>query len=289
MTGYGAGRTEHNGMTIAIEMRSVNNRYLDIVTKIPRTLSHLEMDIKKIIQAYFKRGRIEVYVSLSGDIQTNKTLHIDWNLLDQYVHQLQAAKAKYALVGEIPLETLTTIDGIFTIDDDGLDTSIVDDRIKAATHIVCKKLKTHRESEGEFLMEDVKQRLTIVQQLLHTIRDNQQIIATQYKERILARLHEHLENTGTIEQTDLIKDVAVLAEKGDITEEVTRLASHIEYFQTVTDTDEVIGRKLDFITQEMHREVNTIGAKSVDPELSTTVVKLKSEIEKIKEQIQNIE
>lgn len=289
MTGYGEHRTEYNGMDIAIEMRSVNNRYLDIVTKLPRTFSHLEIDIKKIVQSYFKRGRIEVYLSLSGDIRTNKTLHIDWDLLDQLMNQLRLVQEKYALSGSIPIETITMMDGVFSIDDQGIDTSTLDSLLKETIHSVCHDLRAHRTSEGAFLMEDIENKLAIVKELIYTVRANQQTIAKQYRQRILERITEHLDNTATVDPSSLIKDVAILAEKGDITEEITRLSSHVEHFQSVIVKDNIIGRKLDFITQEMHREVNTIGAKSVDPELSTIVVKLKSEIEKIKEQIQNIE
>lgn len=289
MTGYGIHSVEYNGTNITIEMRSVNNRYLDIITKIPRSFSHLETELKKAIQTYFKRGRIEVYITISGNSLSNKKLQLDWQLLDQYVENMQKAKEKYGLQDAISIESLTMIDDVFLINDVEMDTSMIDEQILQYISTVCEKLKAHRISEGEFLMKDIKHRVKKIKKLLDEVQSNQVNVQTHYRNRIMERITDYTKDLVEIDPSVLIKDIAILAEKGDITEEVTRLYSHVEHFYTVIEKDEEMGRKLDFITQEMHREVNTIGAKSVDPQLSNTVVTLKSEIEKIKEQIQNIE
>lgn len=289
MTGYGSHTFEVNDAQFTLEMRSVNNRYLDIVTKIPRSFMYLELDMKKLIQSYFKRGRIELFLQVSGQSFTEKSLHVDWDLLDQYMSKFEQMKKTYPVGVQVSADSLMMNDNIFTIEENDDITDDVSESILQAIKTVCEKLKDHRISEGKFLLDDIKMRLESVRTYVGEVTDNQESILNHYRDRLLERIKAHLDDHIEVDDSTLIKDVAVLAEKGDITEEVTRLHSHIEHFGDIISKDEVIGRKLDFIAQEMHREINTIGAKSVDPHLSQLVVKLKSEVEKIKEQIQNIE
>lgn len=289
MTGYGAHTFDIEGTQFTIEMRSVNNRYLDIVTKMPRSFMYLEVEMKKIIQTYFQRGRIEFFLTISGESLTNKAVQLDWDLLEQYMKKLQDVQSHYSLQMNVSTEALMMIDGVFTIDEDDIISDDINETLKKQIHLVCRKLKEHRISEGVFLLEDIEKRIDYMSTYVEEVAANQKTILAHYRQRLLERIREHLDNQIEVDDSVLIKDVAVLAEKGDITEEVTRLKSHLEHFVHVIKSDEVIGRKLDFIAQEMLREVNTIGSKSVDAHLSELVVKMKSEVEKIKEQIQNIE
>lgn len=202
---------------------------------------------------------------------------------------LSAAKEKYELKENIPLSVMTAIDGLFTIEDDGVLPDGIEQLIIDKLDHVCQAVIIHREKEGQFLIQDVEQRLEKLNDMLKVIQEKQSDILERYQERILTRVEDHVGNKINIDDNQLIKEIAMLAEKGDITEEITRLFSHMSHFSSVIKNEQPVGRKLDFITQEMHREINTIGAKSIEPDLSEAVVIIKSELEKIKEQIQNIE
>lgn len=289
MTGYGKHQLDSNGSHIVVEMRSVNNRYLDIITKIPRAWSHLEVDMKKILQTHFERGRIEITISSTPNAFSQRKLQLDWQLLNQFVENMQQVKQTYNLDGDISLDTLMTMEEIFLIEEADEDIGLADEEILQLVNTACDHLKTHRTSEGQYLIKDMQARMQTIHALLEQIEANQQIIQAHYRERMLERITSFMESHVEVDESTLVKELAILAEKGDITEEVTRLFSHLDHFTAIIQTDGAMGRKLDFITQEMHREANTIGAKSIDPALSNTIVTLKSEIEKIKEQIQNIE
>lgn len=289
MTGYGSHTVEHGETTISVEVRTVNSRYLDFFPKIPQSFNFLEGDIKEIIHQFFHRGRIEVFLSVVGMQSEEKTIQIDWDLMDQYIEQLQKAQKRYNLRSEIPISMLTEIEGLFTINEVEKNLGHIKQPILKAIKVSCEKVCHVRKKEGAFLFEDINEKLDNIEQLLNSLKGSQQEITERYRNRIEERINEYLQNKQVLENDRLYQEIALLAEKGDITEEITRLSSHIEQFRRISQNKGPIGRQLDFIIQEMHREVNTIGAKSVEPMTSQQVVSMKSNIEKMKEQVQNIE
>lgn len=290
MTGYGANTFSIDGTDITIEIRSVNSRYLDIVTKMPRYFHEYELEMKKVIQRSLSRGRIEVYITANGQTLTNKTLFADWQLMDEYTEVLKKINNRYEMKDDISLSMfLKNEDFISVAENDKTISSLQPDLLQGLKRVV-KQVVVSRASEGRYLHKDMEERVTKLKNMLLLIEERQNVMHEQYKNRIKQRIEVSINKEIEIDQAALIQEIAILAEKGDIAEEITRLNSHIEHFhQTLNSEIQPVGRNLDFITQEMHREINTIGSKSVDIKLSEFVVSVKSEIEKIKEQIQNVE
>lgn len=289
MTGYGSDAFQVGDTDVTVEIRSVNSRYLDFIPKIPRTLHHVEMDIKQVIQQHFYRGRIEVYITIAGDFLIERQLSVDWELMDQFIEQLTFAKNKYGIKEQLPLSALTSIEGLFAVQERKKEADDFMPRLLESVEKASNQVVASRKSEGKFLMEDIRNRIQTLENMLKSVEERKTHVYEHYRERIQKRIERHIGEVDETDRVHLLQEVALLAEKGDITEEITRLYSHFHHFRFVLDRHRPVGRKLDFISQEMHREVNTIGSKSVDAKISEWIVSMKSEIDKIKEQVQNIE
>lgn len=289
MTGYGVEARDIEEAHITIEMKSVNHRFLDIKVNLPHSWSFLEEKIKKIIKNYFYRGRIEVYVIIDNDYFIKKTLMTDWNLMDQYVNQYKLAKERYGLTGDLSVSSLSSIPELFKIQEVENQPSELFDYILETTERVCQQVQDSRSIEGEYLKKDIKNRVNSVHNMLLLIKESRPQVIKDYQARIYDRIKEYTPYAIKLDDQQLHQEISLLAEKGDISEELTRLESHISHFNETIDSDKPVGRKLDFIIQEMHREINTIGSKSTDNKISRRAIEIKSEIEKVKEQIQNIE
>ena len=288
MTGYGRKVLHIENTMVTIEIRSVNHRFLDIAIKLPRTFLFLEDKLKKTVQSQFTRGRIEVYISIEGDGFSNRTLQADWELIDQYVTHLDRAKQKYHLNGEISLTVLSSMQDFFHIKDTGGSLEKVHQLILEGTLDACKQVSVMRQEEGVYLTNDLTERLRSITETVLQLRTKRDIVRKEYQERIMERIRVYVDDEIS-KDGKFYQEIVLLAEKGDITEEITRLLGHIEHFERTMNSKEAAGRKLDFIIQEMHREANTIGSKSTDVSISEWTVSLKSMIEKMKEQVQNIE
>ncbi|MDC3412889.1 YicC/YloC family endoribonuclease [Terrihalobacillus insolitus] len=289
MTGYGRDVTTFHKAKITVEIRSVNHRFLDISTKIPRSLLFLEDKIKKTIQSFFHRGRLDIFISMEGEGVIQQELVVNWGLLDQFVTSLNNIKEQYDLKGEIPVDMVTTVDGLLTVQEVEQGHDEMKESILNAITIACEQVYEMRIQEGSELHSELDTRLGIIQDIVKNLGERREAVIIEYRERIRGRILEYTKDEFVNEESRVLQEIALLAEKGDITEEVLRLNSHVRQFRDTLNNDGAIGRKLDFITQEMHREANTIGSKSNDPQISEWVVILKSEIEKIKEQVQNVE
>lgn len=289
MTGYGTTTVQAEHATVTVEIRSVNSRYLDIAPKIPHHINHLEIALKEKIQSFFHRGRIELFITFSADSIIEKKLHVDWPLMDAYIENLQKAKQTYKLTGDISIAQLAAMEHVFTVEEQEKQLDDLESIIFEAVSTTCEQVKQNRQREGTHLIKDVNERINLLQNMLTLIDERQVDQHDHYKKRIERRIEQHIEENSLIDHSYVMQEIALLAERGDITEELTRLFSHVSHFESVVTSEGPIGRKLDFITQEMLREVNTIGSKSIDVKISEIVVSMKSEIEKVKEQIQNIE
>ncbi|HEX6593880.1 MAG TPA: YicC/YloC family endoribonuclease [Bacillota bacterium] len=288
MTGYGNDTIHVDETMVTVEIRTVNHRFFDFHAKIPQTLLFMEDKIKRLVQSYVERGRIDVYIRIQGSSFLQKTLQTDWDLMDQYVHLLQNVKERYQLTEDKSRAIVPEIPDLITIEEYEKTPPELIDCIMESIERTCQQVLQMRQEEGRFLINDIKKRMKSIQDMLLLVEGRRKYVIQEYRERIEERLVEYLDDTS-IDPARMHQEIALLAEKGDITEETTRLHSHIHHFFETVEEGGAIGRKLEFIIQEMQRETNTIGSKSIDCKIGEWTVQLKSDMEKVKEQIQNIE
>ena len=288
MTAFGRARKTVGGKDITVEIRSVNNRYLDTNIRLPRIYGYLEEKIKKAIQKRASRGKIDAFLTIerpSGDVTE---IALDEGLCAQYVAALKKISETYGLKGEITASSVARFSDIFTkkVKEDDADTvwAVVEPVVEKALDAFI----TMREKEGENLFRDLDARLDRMEEILSEIKTHSASALTLYREKLEARLKEYLKDTA-IDEARLLTEVGIIADKIDTGEEITRLASHIGQFRKLIRQDTPSGRNMDFLTQELNREVNTIGSKCAQIEITQLVIEAKNEIERIREQIQNIE
>ncbi len=289
MTGYGRDISTVNDTTIRVEVRTVNHRFLDFTAKIPRSLLFIEDSLKQVVKSYFYRGHIDVYINLTGEGFIEKELRTDWSLLDQYINQLKQAQTCYQLEDDISVSMLSTLPELIQIQEKETYDNQLTEAIVQSTQQACNEVQAMRIAEGENISRDINHHLQNIQDGVEELKKTRHTVIEEYRNRIQERIKGFVAENAYIDQARMHQEIALLAEKGDITEELTRLQSHIDLFGETIRKEEPIGRTLDFIVQEMHRETNTIGSKSTDMRIGQSIVTLKGEIEKIKEQIQNIE
>ncbi|TFB23265.1 YicC family protein [Filobacillus milosensis] len=288
MTGFGQAQGKIDQTTISIEVKTVNHRFLDFSFKMPREFLGFEDAMKQKIRQYFNRGRIDVFINISGEGVRSKDIQVNWKTLDQYLKALEEIKEKRDISSDIEFEDLLQLEGIFIEEENAEVDGEVQDKIIELLEEVLQKVNAMRQDEGAALKVEVLNRINNVKDYTNELEQHIDTIQKEYQERIKERIHSHLNDTAQ-DESRIIQEVAILTDKSDITEEITRLFSHVAQVQEAVNLHQPIGRKLDFITQELLRETNTIGSKSNDVRISKIVVALKSEIEKIKEQVQNIE
>jgi len=287
MTGYGKAKGNSNNYTFEVELRSVNNRFLDISVRLPKTLLSKEIELRNLIKRSINRGKVSLSINLSKDDIDNSASNIDNESIIKTVETLTEIKKKANINEEIKLAHLLSFPNLFIIDDLELTESEFD-QIKIALQNAIKDLRKMRSTEGEMLLDDLKSRIMNISELIIDInnigRDSIKEYFLKLKERA-AELVEGIQNNDD----RLTMELALLSEKYDITEESVRMESHIKQFLHTLENEKEAGKKLNFIVQEMNREVNTIGNKSVSLEITNIGILIKEELEKIREQIQNIE
>lgn len=287
MTGFGRGRADNDAQAVTVEMKSVNHRFCEITVRMPRQLMEIEDKIKKIIQTYIKRGRVEVFVTISGEGLAKKTLQTDWELLSEYMKAFQEISERHELSKSVEIQDILHMPDVMTTSEEEVDQTSIHQLVFTAVEQAVCQLLTMREKEGQELYQDLVQHLTNIQQLREEVELLAPTVSEQYEERLRKRLTDYLE--GTIDEQRVLAEVAIFAEKADVNEELTRINSHLtQFFQTI-DTTDVIGRKLDFLVQELNREMNTIGAKANSGKIAQCVIDMKTQLERLKEQVQNIE
>ncbi|NBJ68460.1 MULTISPECIES: YicC/YloC family endoribonuclease [Clostridia] len=290
MTGYGSAKVTTNQLLLTVEVKTVNHRYLDISMKLPNQFGFLEEKLKKMLQSYFQRGRVELYIQLHGEALMQKTVETNWDLVEQYMTQLQEMKERYQLAGELPITIITGFPDVFSVSE--IENELTDawtTKLKDAVNDACQQALEMRKQEGTSLSKDLQVRIHKLQQCVEKISARQAIALITYRERIQRRVADHFNEEPLKDPARLYQEIVLLAEKGDITEEITRMNSHLAQMKQTLLLSGTIGRKLEFIAQELLREANTIGSKSVDTITSEYTINIKSEIEKIKEQVQNVE
>ncbi|MBT2654308.1 YicC family protein [Bacillus sp. ISL-18] len=287
MTGFGRGKTESGEFLVNVEIKTVNHRFSEMNIRMPRQLLKIEDKMKKILSSHIRRGRVEVYVSVDGEGIVSRKIQPDWKLIEEYFQFISDAKGKYGIEGTITLQDLLNRTDLLHIEESEAGNEEIEKLVLTAIEEAVILLKQMRMAEGEELKKDL---LAITAQIENNVSELQKfapLVVQAFKERLTKRMQEFV--NGQLDETRILTEVAVFADKADINEEITRLRSHIQQFLQTLNECEPIGRKLDFIVQEMNREANTIGSKANDSNIAKKVVDIKSLLEKLKEQVQNIE
>lgn len=289
MTAFGRTQKEADGLSVTLELRTLNGRSLDIVLRLPKHLLEFEDMLRKQIARELRRGRVEVFVQVDSTSLAQKSPQISLPLACHYWEQLMELHRQLPGTEPPALHDLLKIPYIFETQNGSDQQEVIQSVLTQALDDVLERIVAMRTREGEALRQDCLMRLSTLEEDLDFIDNRKAFIMGEYKNRLLDRIHEMLGN-GSVDENRVIQEVACFAERSDINEEIVRLRSHIEQLRGLlapsADSD---GRKLDFMTQELHRETNTIGCKSGDLDLVQAVVRMKGEIAKLKEQVQNIE
>lgn len=289
MTGYGRGEAKDESRSFLVEIKSVNHRYNDIIIRMPKKLSLFEEKIRKIIKDSVKRGRIEVYITLEESKDEEVIIKPNLNIIEQYFNSLKEIKEKLQIKDEISLSNLTRFPDTFTIESKEEEEDVIWVSLSLALNGALDALISMRKTEGVKLVEDIRNRSKKIQKIVKEIEIRTPIIVKEYRTKLLERIRELTEDTIEIDEDRIALEASIYADKSNITEEIVRLFSHLDQLNDITDESGAVGRKLDFLIQEMNREINTIGSKSSDISISSMVIEIKSELEKIREQVQNIE
>ena len=292
MTGYGRGECILHNRKFTVEIKTLNHRYNELTIKQPRILNAFEDSIRKRIGRDVLRGKTDVYINMETYSSDDICINVNTLLADSYVEQIKAVCARYDLYPKnLQVDTLLSIPDIFTVEknlNNEQAQAEIWEALETALGQALDKLIEMRTVEGEALYRSILEKKIQINSLTRLIKERAPFVAHEYSEKLKQRLYEAL-NTAALDETRIIMEITLFADKACIDEELTRLECHISQLETILNDSKSNGRKLDFLVQEMNREINTIGSKSNDLEISRLVVELKSEVEKIREQVQNIE
>ncbi len=287
MTGYGRGQAETEGFSFAVEIKAVNHRYGDITVKAPRLLAPYESEIKKRVAAVLKRGKVDVYINQENSSRLTMTPVIDEQLAAAYLAACNHLKSVTGLAGEIGLEFLAAQKDVLTLKEAEL---VADDLLDCLYQSLDQALAAMfetRRCEGAATAQDISQRLEVLATILGKIEECAPLVPIEWQQKLKERLARLQDNGGDPQR--IAQEIAIFADRCDISEEISRFNSHLAQFHALMAEQEPVGRQMDFLVQELNREANTMGSKSNDANLTKHVVALKSELEKIREQVQNIE
>jgi uncharacterized protein (TIGR00255 family) len=288
MTGYGRGEVDHNGAKLSVELNSVNRKQSDIVVNLPRDLVELEPRIRQAINEKISRGRTNVVIALHNGADGARTLALDTALARSYHEAMRALQKELSAPGEITIGTILQAPGVMRFPEENIDANKMWPAVERALNAALAELIKMREQEGKHLAKDLIHRLKTVRKELKEIRALYPNVVKRYRDAMLERITKSGLNLA-VDDERLLKEISIFADRSDISEELTRLESHLAQFAHHLRKNEPVGRTLEFITQEIFRELNTLGAKSNDAAISQHVVTCKAELEKIREQIQNLE
>ena len=288
MTGYGRGEAVLNGRTITVELRSVNNRYLDCTVKLPRIYVFAEDAIKARVQQHISRGKVDVFISIGQSEAGDVKISVNKPVADGYYAALCALRDTYGLRDDISVGLLSRFQDVFLVEKTQEDLEAVSADLCQVLELALADFDAMREREGEKLLQDVRGRADTIAALTAQVEERAPGIVRDYRAKLEAKMAEVLQNTQ-LEASRILTEAAIFADKVAVDEELVRLRSHLSQLEHMLSVGGAVGRKLDFLIQEFNREANTIGSKCGDIETARVVVDIKAEIEKIREQIQNIE
>ena len=288
MTGYGRAQGSFSGGDITVEVKSVNNRYLDCGVKLPRGYAYLEEGVKSQVQKTISRGKVDVFITINAAGADNVKISVNEPVAKGYIDAMHRLVQEYGIQDDISASAISRFSDVFLVEKQEQDENEVKSAISGVVAEALDAFDAMRTREGEALKTDLLQKAEGILTLVSKVEERSPITVKAYRERLTAKMQEVLEDRQ-IDEARIIQEAAIYADKVAVDEETVRLRSHVDQLQNMLSEGGVIGRKLDFLMQEMNREANTIGSKGNDVEQSRNVVNIKSELEKIREQIQNIE
>ncbi len=288
MTGYGSAKGSVEGLQITVELKSVNNRYLDASVRLPRSFLFAEDTVKSAVQRHISRGKVDVFVSVDSTEAGDMTVKVNEALLKGYLDALQHIAEEYDLPNDATAMAVSRFPDVLSVEKKDLDADAISAGILAVTEQALNDFDAMREREGAKLRDDVLSRLKTIDALVSTVERESPRTVAAYRERLEAKMAEVLGSAG-IDENRILAEAAIFADHIAVDEETVRLRSHMSQLRGMVNGSSPTGRKIDFLIQEFNREANTIGSKCQNSDIAHTVVDLKSEIEKIREQIQNIE
>lgn len=288
MTGFGRCLESVDGKTIIVEIKSVNHRYYEFTSRVPRSCGYLDEKLKSFIQGQVSRGKIDVGVSIQSDGVSDEKIEVNSEVAKGYITALRRANEELGLEDDLTLSRIMRLPDIFDVKKIEEDEETVWNEVKSVAEKALERFIAMREAEGEKMREDILSRLDYITELVKKIEKKSPETTEKYRKKLFDKITEVLKDTNVDEQR-ILTEAAIFSEKTAVDEETVRLRSHINQCREMLSMNEAVGRKLDFLIQEFNREANTIGSKCQDIEITKVVVDLKSEIEKIREQVQNIE
>lgn len=289
MTGFGIGESGDGIYNFNVEVKTVNHRYNDIVIRMPKHLNYLEEKIKSVIKDKISRGRVEVFINLEYLEESNLDIKIDMSLAKSYKSELDRMIKELNIKDEVKLSHMLILPEIIKKERKELEDDVIWECLKASLEIALDSVVDMRIREGLMLKRDMENQIFKIENNLNKIEERAPVVVIEYKEKLKSRIEELVDSELSLDDDRLNYEIAFFADRSDINEEIVRLKSHSNQFLDSLDEKEPVGRKLDFILQEMNREVNTIGSKSDDIIISNCVVNIKYELEKTREQVQNVE
>lgn len=288
MTGYGKFVVTEQDRQVTVEMKSVNNRYLEINCRIPKALSAVEDAVKRTVKKYLRRGSVDVFFSYENNSAQGKKLTVDEVLASAYVDAAKRLALKYDIENSFTVTDLLRTNDVVKIDAEDDDEGLLKELVEKCAEGAVKELNRMRGVEGATIRDDLNKLIGNIDSALTKAEKRAPMVMEDYSVRLRARIEELLNDVPT-DEARLMNEVAFFADKADVNEEISRLHSHIAQFRAALDSSDPQGRNLDFLSQEIGREINTMGSKSNDTELTNLVIYMKNELEKIKEQIRNVE
>lgn len=288
MTGFGRFERSNEERKIVVEMKSVNHRYCDISIKMPKKLGFYEATIRSLLKKYIQRGKVDVFISYEDYTENKVCVKYNFDIAKEYVEKLRQMGDDFHLVNDIDVSNLSRYPEVLTLEEQTVDETELWNILEEAIRHACEQFIESRTREGEHLKNDLINKLDGMLELVEAVESRSPEIVTQYREKITTKVQELLGDTK-LDESILATEITLFADKICVDEETVRLKSHISNMKASLDEDNGIGRKLDFIAQEMNREANTILSKANDLDITNIAINLKTEIEKVREQIQNIE
>ncbi len=288
MTGYGRAVETVNGREFTVEVRSVNNRYLDCTVKLPRTVSFAEDAVKQAVKVSLSRGKVDVFVSLRAEQEEAAQVSLNRKVLEGYLGAMRQMVTDYGVRDDISAAALSRLPEVFTVEKPDVDEAQLQADLLTVLDHALTQYDAMRSTEGRALEADLRGRGETILTLVSQVEQGSGRTVTDYRTRLEAKMREVLENTA-IDEARILTEAAIFADKVAVDEETVRLRSHLDQMNTMLTAGGPVGRKLDFLLQEMNREANTIGSKCSDVQLTRIVVDIKAELEKIREQTQNLE
>lgn len=287
MTGFGRGKYENEGRTYTVEIKSVNHKYSDINVRLPRFLNSVEDKIRKRVSEAISRGKIDIFVSFENYSNKGTTIRINKDLAKEYIKELKELASEADLKFDLSVIDVSKFPEILKLEDEDND-ELIGQEVMIAVDDALEKFVLMREVEGQKLIEDIEKRIYLIKDKINEVTRFSSNLVEEYMARLQTRINELLA-PGVVDETRLMQEIVIFSDKSSIEEELTRLKSHISQFLELIKQSSPIGKKIDFLIQEINREVNTIGSKANSLDITNKVIEIKTEVENIREQIQNIE